>query len=121
VVGKTVQTTAVYVTNLAELSLFLTALAETMSLHSKVLEVIHSMGNGRRSNTESRESWVRRGRPIQKLLGLARVRTGPATPHELFINQSAAELGTSVSQASQPAGQPVRNAFSHPFPLSGGR
>jgi len=101
-VGATVHTKAVHITNLAELSRFRGALARTFYLDGAVLQVVRSKGKGGRNKTELRTSWVWRGRTVEKLLGLASVRAGPAPPHELLADQSAVELGAPLTHASAP-------------------
>ncbi|OSX74503.1 hypothetical protein BU14_0286s0016 [Porphyra umbilicalis] len=122
VVGATVHTKAVHIINLAELSRFRGALTRTFYLDGAVLQVVRSKGNGGRNKTELRTSWVWRGRTVEKLLGLASARAGPAPSHELLADQSAVELGTPVTQASAPGGQTVGNACAPlPPPAAGGQ
>ena len=121
-VGATVHTKAVHITNLAELSRFRGASARTFHLDGAVLQVVCSKGKVGRNKTERRTSWVLRGRTVEKLLGLASVREGPAPPHELLADHSAVELGTPANQTCSPCTQTVDNVCAPlPPPAVGGQ
>jgi len=104
VVGAAVHTKAVNVTSLVELSRFRGALAKTWLLNGTVLEVLRSKAKGGRNRTDLRVKFVWRGKVYNKVQALASVYAGPAPTHELLPEVSAAEEGSPVTQASQPAG-----------------